>query len=670
MLTYTRLRQSFRALAAVIACVAVFGAGRTFSQSSKLSARTGTLVTPRNFPNQTAEDLADMFRLNAELGSIAVLRLNWNDANRWEAARTLMRLADQQGLTSILELSPFKANLLKGASLDPPKEVASAARGRVSLANQAVAQPFIAAALEFAQLKPAYLAIATDVNLAELSDPAEVTALGEIYRTLYPRIKEISPDTKIFVTFQWEAMQSREVATNRRLVDSFRPRLDVMAMTSDARKLFEKTGPRGVPADYYSNISRYSDGREIFVETQWPSEGGSGDSDQLTFIQALPRLMASLRPSIVAWTFLHDVRVLRVFTVRAGLIRPDGQQKPSFAAFRAITQDRVSARAETATPAQTNAPRSAPAAASREPAHFGIYTARLNGTDVRTIATSADREMTHPRISPDGKRITFTRYNNRGRDGKATEDGGYENTEIMVMNLDGTGLETVVPPKRGVVAANGCWTPDSKALIYISTDGGHAIRQIDLATRRITRVPIPADLKLPTDPHWERQKVVFPVKAPAGADALWIMNADGTGARQVTHPARKNGDRSPGLYGDFDPKLSPDESRVAFMRIDGGDSWRVMVLNLGTGEERLLSPAGVIEGLPTWSSDGRLLLFRHIDRAKLAETGLWTMRPDGTERRIVPLPRGYLYNHGSFFPGDGSLPSSRIIYTGTQMPGL
>ena len=319
----------------------------------------------------------------------------------------------------------------------------------------------------------------------------------------------------------------------------------------------------------------------------------------------------------------------------------------------------------------TVAPRSKPSIANRASAHFGIYTSRLDGSDIQTIITSDDQEMTHPRISPDGKRITLTRYNKRGVDGKANEGQGYDYTELMIVNLDGTGLETIIPAKPGVIAANGAWTPDGKSLIFLSTDNPQRspeIRRIDLATRQITRLPTPAGLKV-ADPHWEANKIVFPAKADAkGADTLWIMNADGSGARQITRPTRSSS--APGLYGDFDPKLSPDGSKVAFMRIDGGDSWRVMVLDLGTGAERLLTPKGVMHWLPTWSSDGRLLLYVHVDRSNLKETGLYTMTPNGEHRKMIPLPRGYFYGNSNFFPGDGSTESARIIFTGTKNPKM
>jgi len=309
--------------------------------------------------------------------------------------------------------------------------------------------------------------------------------------------------------------------------------------------------------------------------------------------------------------------------------------------------------------------------ASRKPATFGIYTARVDGSDHTLLMSSDDQEMTHPRVSRDGKRIVLTRYNRRGRDGKATEEQGYEDTEVMVMNLDGTGLETVVPMKAGVINANGDWTPDGKGLIWLTTDNDKRspeIRRLDLETRRVTRMPTPKGLKA-TDPHWHAGKMVFPAKADrGGADSLWVMSEDGSNARQVTFPKRTG--ILPGFYGDFDPKLSPDGSKVAFMRIDGGEGWRVMTLDLKSGEERLLTPKGVIQWLPTWSSDGRRLLYVHVDRSKPKDIGLYTMTPDGEERRMVPLPRGYLYGNSSWFPGDGSSERARIIFNGAVKPGL
>lgn len=654
----------------LVAGLTLLGAGHSQGAPSGPPFKTGTVVTPRNFPNQSAEDVADMFRLNAELGSFAVIRVDWKDADRLAAARAMMTLAGQRNLQQVVELSPLKADGIKGAEIDPPKDVSSR---RPSFADAALAEAFSRHVLELAELKPPYLAVATDINLLALSDPHEIAAFTATYRSIYAKVKRVSPATKVFVTFQWEAMQDRGEKAAREIIDGLRSHLDVLAFNSDPRKLYERKGPSGIPANYYERAAGYRAGHgELLFEVTWASDGGSGEAEQLAFVRGLPNLMAGARPSMVAWSFLHDVKIL-IFTFRAGLIEADGKAKPAFAAFRDLAGDRAPAAAvASGAPAQ----RSAIGRASTKASHFGIYTARLDGSEMTPLMTSDDREMTHPRVSPDGKQVVLTRYNRKGKDGKATEEQGYEDTEILVVNLDGSGLETIIPSKPGIIAANGCWSPDGKSLVYLSTDNPQRnpeIRHIDLATRAVTRMPTPDGLKT-TDPHWLGSQLAFPVKGK-DVDAVWVMNADGTKARQVTRPAEKRGLFSSGYFGDFDPKLSPDGSKVAFMRIAGGTSWRVMVLDLATGTERLLTPKeltqkGVMQWLPTWSGDGKLLLYVHVDTAKLSETGLYTMTPQGSERRMVPLPRGYLYGHSTFFPGDESSPKSRIIFTATRNPAF
>ena len=661
----------FRSAAAFVAGLALLG-GVVMPAAAAAPWLTGTVVTPRNFPDHGVAELTDMFRLDAELGSLAVIRIDWKDPNRLEAVRVLTALAAQRNLKAVVELNPLKADGIKGADIDPPKE---ADARRLSFANPEVSEPFERAVLELAGLKPPYLAVATDVNLLALSSPGEYSAFTALYRKLYEKIKRASPGTKVFVTFQWEAMQGRSAQANRALVDAVRSHMDLLAFTSDPRKLYDRQGPSGIPGDYYDRMAAYRATREeLLVEVTWPTDGGSGETDQLAFVRDLPQLMGGLKPSMLVWSFLHDVKVL-VFTLRSGLIETDGKPKPAFAAFRDIS-GAGPARVAASLPAAGGSPRSRLAQASTKPAHFGVYTARLDGSGMTPLITSDDQEMTHSRVSPDGKQVVITRYNRKGKDGKATEEKGYEDTEIIIMNLDGSGLETIVPGKPGIITANGCWTPDGKSLIYLSTDNPRRdpeILQIDLATRRITRVPTPEELKT-TDPHWLGNQIVFPAKGK-DADALWIMNADGSRARQITDPPEKRGLFSPGLYGDFDPKLSPDGTKVAFMRIAGGTSWRVLVLDLKTGEERLLTPRdltrnGVMEWLPTWSGDGKLVLYMHVNLKNLKETGLYTMTPDGRNRKQVPLPRGYMYGNATFFPGDGASPDARIIFTATKNPAL
>jgi Tol biopolymer transport system component len=310
---------------------------------------------------------------------------------------------------------------------------------------------------------------------------------------------------------------------------------------------------------------------------------------------------------------------------------------------------------------------------TQDPNLFGIYTATLGGANVRRIVASASQEMTHPRVSPDLSWVAFTRYNDRGWDGTATEDKGYGNTEIAICRIDGSAMETVVPGRRGAVNSNPTWVDDGASLIWVTTDTPDQIPQIwkiELRTRHRSRVPTPAGVAA-SDPDQVGNTLVFPVKKAGAFDTIYSMNADGTDVKQISRPSFSDEvERGKFNLGDYDPKLSPDGTRVAFMRLFGVQGWRIFVANTMTGEEHDLSGSDVIDGLPEWSSDGERLLFRHVNLSKMNETGVYSMKPDGSERRMAPLPRGFLHNHPRFWPGAGSSQNAGIIYVARHNPEL
>ena len=304
------------------------------------------------------------------------------------------------------------------------------------------------------------------------------------------------------------------------------------------------------------------------------------------------------------------------------------------------------------------------------PDRYGLYSARLDGSDRHAILTSPDQQMTHPRVSPDGKWITFTRYHRKVR-GAAREENGYRETSIEIVRLDGSGARTVVPPRRGLIAANSSFTPDGGGLVFLTTDTPGQrpqLHRIDLASGRMARLPTPPELQV-ADPHWVGDLVAFTQVGGEGVNTVWGMHADGSGAAPLSHPRmapdRKGSRHDPG---DYDPRIAPDATRVVCMRHFGAEEWRIVMLDRATGTERDLSAPGVTESLPDWSGDGQLLIFTVIDRARPQRIGLHVMRPDGTQRRQLPLPRGYVYFHASFVPGDGSAPAARIVFAATRNP--
>jgi Tol biopolymer transport system component len=103
-------------------------------------------------------------------------------------------------------------------------------------------------------------------------------------------------------------------------------------------------------------------------------------------------------------------------------------------------------------------------------------------------------------------------------------------------------------------------------------------------------------------PAWapSRNKIVFSRQANGIApSALWLMNPDGTGQTQLTHP--------PAGKWDTEPIWSPDGQKIAFHRF-----YEIWVVDAtGANERALLSYTGlnVLDHMPTWSPDGREVAF-------------------------------------------------------------
>ena len=92
----------------------------------------------------------------------------------------------------------------------------------------------------------------------------------------------------------------------------------------------------------------------------------------------------------------------------------------------------------------------------------------------------------------------------------------------------------------------------------------------------------------------------------------YVMNADGSGMRAVTH---NNAD-------DLGPDWSPDGSHIAYHTSVWGTPYELAVLNLSTGEIQRLTDNADTNAFPTWSPDGSHIAYHAISALNDASTSL------------------------------------------------
>ena len=178
-----------------------------------------------------------------------------------------------------------------------------------------------------------------------------------------------------------------------------------------------------------------------------------------------------------------------------------------------------------------------------------------------------------------------------------------------------------------------------------------------------------------TSPRWSHDgtKIAFNFGATGGLQT-WVVNADGSDPRWLPDiPANYQGPKAfwsiddrrllfvsgassgglgyvdvdgPGsghvfegtlsaYGGDREGELSPDGSRIAFLRYGGGVG-RVFVVDIdGTDLVKVSDPVAGDTGLVHWSPDGNRLLFESGAPGMLPYSQLTVMNADGTDRRIL-----------------------------------
>jgi Tol biopolymer transport system component len=157
-----------------------------------------------------------------------------------------------------------------------------------------------------------------------------------------------------------------------------------------------------------------------------------------------------------------------------------------------------------------------------------LMVAAADGSDAKRIETGSPIAW-NSRWSPDSKRLAFT--------GKADPD----ELAIFIVNADGTGSRrlTRLAPEDGR-AQGPEWSPDGRRIAFFAAGGGRDsptshIWIVNAATGIGGKLAAHDRPYLDETPSWfpDGKRLAFQSNR-TGRMEVWVMNADGTAARQVT----------------------------------------------------------------------------------------------------------------------------------------
>jgi TolB protein len=248
---------------------------------------------------------------------------------------------------------------------------------------------------------------------------------------------------------------------------------------------------------------------------------------------------------------------------------------------------------------------------------------------------SPERHGSIPAVSPDGRHIAFL----------SDRDGG--TSDLYVVGADGKGERRLTRSEEQEAVPS--WTNRGMSVTFMTMRGDSTTlwaEDLDGSGRRILASLPAKGFALSNDGGriaytvgtWTRNRIV-------------VADRDGGHATAIT-------DSSAGY---FNLAWSPEGGRIAVTRLDVSRDLQVWVMNADGSGARALTRFPASDGRPqwpAWSPDGRTIAVQSgaYDRQNPANSTahLWTIDvASGAAKRLAPHPKPYLDETPSWFP-DGN----------------
>ncbi|MDR0753624.1 MAG: Tol-Pal system beta propeller repeat protein TolB [Holosporaceae bacterium] len=239
-------------------------------------------------------------------------------------------------------------------------------------------------------------------------------------------------------------------------------------------------------------------------------------------------------------------------------------------------------------------------ALQKQPHNKKVYRLAMmdqDGYDHKFLTDGSTIVLT-PRFSPTGKEFSFFSYREKILNGRRIP----LSASVYRYDLAAKSTELVAHFKGMTYAPR--YSSNGNLLIFsLSHRGSSSIYTFDLVTRRLTRIT--KGRCIDTSPCYspDGKYIVFNSDR-GGTPQLYIMDADGSNIRRLSFSKERYAT----------PVWSPRGDWIAFTKF-GRSGFYIGIIHPDGTDERMLASGYLVEG-PTWSPNGRVLMFSHQDYAR------------------------------------------------------
>jgi hypothetical protein len=322
------------------------------------TGRTAFGFTPSS-PEITAESFTATLQAIRQHGDVILTmpQVPWaefihqsdGDSPTIDEMRNTLDFARQYGLETIFVIDPLQSFDRRKIATFPP-ELAGGNFG-----TPAVRQAFKNFALRLVrEFQPRYLGLASEINTYADAEPEDFAHYLSLYHEAYAAVKAEAPETQIFVTFQWEDLNSLGPFSDDEpgrvkweIVESFEPELDLWAISTYPYFAFDDATQ--IPADYYTSLlSRTSKPLAVAEGGYLSQDAGPFHGSPQGQVGYLEALNAQIGERLAFWIYLviddfdieayarhltehgspADVETVELFG-SLGLRSKDGEPKPA-----------------------------------------------------------------------------------------------------------------------------------------------------------------------------------------------------------------------------------------------------------------------------------------------------------------------------------------------------